>query len=252
MSVKPLSILRDAQNKQHKLLAVLFDPDDEAGQISKIAAQCTYRRVDLVLIGGSLLTRGNTESCLELVRKSYSGPVLLFPGDEIQVVPGADGILLLALLSGRNAEYLIGKHVAAAPLIHRSGLSCLPTAYLLIDGGRYTTAHYISQTLPIPADKPEIAAVTALAGVQLGMQLVYLDAGSGAEQAVSAHVIQAVCRMVDCPVFVGGGIRDEQSAQTAWNAGATVVVIGNGLMQDESLLDRLCSVKALINNQLNP
>jgi putative glycerol-1-phosphate prenyltransferase len=250
MSIKPLALLQEARYKNQKLLAVLFDPDDAEGQILSLARGCDTFKADLVLIGGSLLTRGNTLTCLELVKKVYSGPVLLFPGDELQVVPGADGILLLSLISGRNAEYLIGKHVVAAPLIRQSGLHCLPTGYMLIDGGRSTTAHYISQTMPIPSDKAEIAAVTALAGTQLGMQLIYLDAGSGAQQRVSSEMIHAVSNAVDCPVFAGGGIRNEEAAASAWQAGATVVVIGNGLTQDGTLLERISMLKSKLNKTL--
>ena len=250
MSIKPLALLQEARYKNQKLLAVLFDPDDAQDQMQILAHRCDTYKVDLVLIGGSLLTRGNTKNCLALIRKCYSGPIMLFPGDEIQVVPGADGILLLSLISGRNAEYLIGKHVVAAPWIRQAGLACIPTGYLLIDGGRSTTAHYISQTMPIPADKAEIAGVTALAGEQLGMQLIYLDAGSGAEKPVSADMIRAVREMVDCPVIAGGGIRNEEAAASAWQAGASVVVIGNGLAQDDSLLERICTLKSTLNKTI--
>lgn len=250
MTIKPLAFLQHAKYRKQKLLAVLIDPDDAADAVSNLAEICASGGVDMVLLGGSLLTRGNTKNCLDLIRKLYSGPILLFPGDEIQVVPEADGILLLSLISGRNAEYLIGKHVVAAPLIKQAGLLCLPTGYLLIDGGRSTTAHYISQTMPIPADKAEIAAVTALAGTQLGMQLIYLDAGSGALQPVAANMIHAVSEAVECPVIVGGGIRTEEAAASAWKAGATVVVIGNGLMQDDTLLERICTLKSSLNKTL--
>ncbi|MBU6324210.1 MAG: geranylgeranylglyceryl/heptaprenylglyceryl phosphate synthase [Bacteroidetes bacterium] len=250
MTIKPIAFLEDANYTNRKLLAVLFDPDDAEDRIASLSETCETCGADMVLLGGSLLTRGNTKNCLDLIRKSYSGPIFLFPGDEIQVVPGADGILLLSLISGRNAEYLIGKHVLAAPLIRQAGLPCLPTGYMLIDGGRSTTAHYISQTMPIPADKAEIAAVTALAGVQLGMKLIYLDAGSGALQAVDASMIRAVSEAVECPVIAGGGIRSEEAAASAWQAGATVVVVGNGLMQDGTLLERICTIKSTLNKTL--
>ena len=247
MSIRPLAFLEEARNQGQKLLAVLFDPDDDETHVVRLAELCASRSVDMVLLGGSLLTRGNTKTCLELIKKKYSGPVLLFPGNEIQVVPGADGILLLSLISGRNPDYLIGKHVAAAPMIRQAALSCLPTGYMLIDGGRITTANYISQTLPIPANKPEIAAATALAGEQLGMKLIYLDAGSGALQAVPADLIRAVSNNTGCPLFTGGGIRSEEAARTAWEAGATAVVVGNGLTDDPSLLNRLCNMKESLN-----
>jgi putative glycerol-1-phosphate prenyltransferase len=243
MSIKPLALLEAAQYQQRRLLAVLFDPDDDEAHVTELAARCESYGVDLILVGGSLLTRGNTDACLQVIRKSYSGPVVLFPGDEIQVASGADGILLLSLISGRNADYLIGKHVAAAPFILHAGLTCLPTGYLLIDGGRTTAAHYMSQTMPIPADKAEIAATTALAGQQLGLKYMYLDAGSGAATPVPVEMIRAVRTAITCPIFVGGGIRNEATAIAAWDAGANIVVVGNGLAADATLLDRICTAK---------
>lgn len=240
-----LDILRNARREKHRLLAVLFDPDDDPQLVDNLAERCEQQQVDLVLIGGSLLTRGHTQECLHRVKAAYSGPVLLFPGNEIQVVPGADALLLLSLLSGRNPDYLIGKHVVAAPFIKESGISTIPTGYLLVESGAFTTANYISQTLPIPHNKPDIAAVTALAGSQLGMQIIYLDAGSGAQKPVTTDMIRRVVEAIppDIPVFAGGGIRTIETAAAAWKAGATTVVVGNGLSTDPELLTLLTEKK---------
>jgi putative glycerol-1-phosphate prenyltransferase len=144
-----------------------------------------------------------------------------------QVSSGADAILFLSLISGRNPELLIGQHVLAAPMIKQANLEVLSTGYMLVDGGRPTTASYISGTLPLPADKPDIAACTALAGTMLGLSHIYLDAGSGALNPVSVDMIQAVREMVDVPLIVGGGIRDCDAAVDRAQAGADVVVVGN-------------------------
>jgi phosphoglycerol geranylgeranyltransferase len=238
-----LELLREARRTGQKLLMVLFDPDDAPEQVEKLAYICENESVDIVLIGGSLLTHGHTAACLKRVKSAYSGPCVLFPGSEIQLVPGADALLLLSLISGRNAEYLIGKHVVAAPFIKEHRLDCIPTGYILVENGKLTTANYISQTLPIPADKPEIAAVTALAGTQLGLQLIYLDGGSGAVHPVSETMVRAVSQMVDTPIIVGGGIRSMAEARLAWESGATAVVIGNVLANHPGLIGLLSEIK---------
>jgi heptaprenylglyceryl phosphate synthase len=131
-----LDILQQAVVNDTKLLAVLFDPDDAPEKVDKLAQYCENHAVDLVLIGGSLLTHGNTANCIAAVKRWYSGPTALFPGNEIQIVPGTDALLLLSLISGRNADYLIGKHVVAAPFIRAAGLDCIPTGYMLIENGK--------------------------------------------------------------------------------------------------------------------
>src|SRR5690606_37228031 len=140
-------------------------------------------------------------------KSATSIPVIIFPGSANQICDSADGILLLSLISGRNPEFLIGAHVTAAARLRVSGIEILPTAYMLIDGGAATTVSYISNTLPLPADKPDIAACTAMAGEMLGLRLIHMDAGSGAKNPVPNAIIRAVREAVDLPIIVGGGIR---------------------------------------------
>jgi putative glycerol-1-phosphate prenyltransferase len=173
------------------------------------------------------------------LKASTEVPVVLFPGSVYQLDGQADGLLLLSLISGRNPEFLIGHHVTVAGRIKRLGLPTVPTGYLLIDGGRPTSVSYMSGTTPIPADKPPIAAATALAGEQLGLKLIYLDAGSGAQNPIPASVIRAVREEVDLPVVVGGGIRSEQAAREALRAGADLIVVGTALENDPEWLHRL-------------
>ena len=160
-------------------------------------------------------------------------------GDANQIAPEADAILLLSLISGRNPELLIGKHVTSAIHLKRSGLEIISTGYMLIDGGVETTASYVTGTSPLPSNKPGIAAMTGLAGEQLGLKVLYMDAGSGAREPVPASLIHAVRSQVSIPIIVGGGIRNKKGILEAWNAGADVVVIGNALEENPELLPHL-------------
>jgi putative glycerol-1-phosphate prenyltransferase len=168
-------------------------------------------------------------------------PVILFPGGNHHIEPEADALLLLSLVSGRNPEFLIGQHVVAAPLLKRSGLELLSTGYILIDGGAPTTVSYVSNTQPIPADKAGIAASTALAAEQLGHKIIYLDAGSGAKNAVPPRLINAVRKEVTAPLIVGGGIRTPEAARAAWQAGADIVVVGNAAEDDPDRLEAIAA-----------
>ena len=162
-------------------------------------------------------------------KKQTSLPVVLFPGSPEQVTEHADVLLFLSLVSGRNADLLIGRHVEAAPLIMAMDIETIATAYLLVGDGPLTTAAYITQTLPIPSAKPELAVATASAAVLLGMQAIYLDAGSGAANSIPTEVVSAVSNAVDVPIIVGGGIRDFEGMERVWAAGADLVVLGTVL-----------------------
>lgn len=235
-----------AKQAGRKLLAVLVDPDKgDAASWAALARLATQHQVDYLLVGGSLLVQDRLAECVSTLKQNGTVPVLLFPGGAAQVTPLADGILLLSLISGRNPELLIGQHVQAAPLIKSSGLEVLPTGYILIDGGAPTTVSYISNTQPIPANKPDIAALTALAGEQLGLKLIYLEAGSGAQQSVGLPIIAAVSQQVSVPVIVGGGIRSGEAAYEACKAGADMIVIGTAFEEQPELLPEIAgAVKA--------
>ena len=225
-----LTELIHKKEQQKKGVGVLLDPDKiEPESFAKRIQETEKRGIDCWLVGGSLLFQGNFELTITVLKEYSSLPVLIFPGNNLQVSSRADGLLFLSLLSGRNPDFLIGQHVIAAPLIRQTNLEVIPTAYLLIDSGSITTAHYMSHTLPIPHNKPEIAACTALAGQYLGFQVTYLDGGSGARQPVSPEMIAAVREYVKTPIFVGGGIKNKQQIHNLWNAGADIVVIGTAI-----------------------
>lgn len=170
---------------------------------------------------------GDLDKAISDVKECTALPVIIFPGSINQVSAKADAILFISLVSGRNPEHLIGKHVMAAPLIKRYGLEPLPTGYMLIESGAKTTAEYISGSSPIPRNKPEIAAATALAAQFMGMKYVYLEAGSGAEHSVPFEMVRLVSEMVDIPVIAGGGIRNAETAAEMVRSGAKIIVTGN-------------------------
>jgi putative glycerol-1-phosphate prenyltransferase len=182
------------------------------------------------------------------IKTQSSIPVILFPGSNLHIDTSADAIFFLSLISGRNPDFLIGQHVIAAPSLKKSRLEILPTGYILVDSGRQTTVSYISNTMPIPYDKPEIAACTAMAGEMLGLKLIYLDAGSGALKQISSKMIAAVRKSVDVPLIVGGGIRSAEEALEAFEAGADVVVIGNGIEKNPNLLAEVSEKMHRFNN----
>lgn len=224
--------------KGTKQLAVLIDPDSVANeaQLLTTCELCNKANVDLILVGGSLITNGFWSKCVSLIKAHTKIPVVLFPGNIMQVHDEADAILFLSMISGRNPDLLIGKHVLAAPGLKKSGIEVMPTGYMIVDGGNITSVMYMSNTMPIPYDKDSIAACTAMAGEMLGLQVMYMDAGSGAHRPISANMISEVKKNISLPLFVGGGIRTAEQAIATANAGADVVVVGNAFEENPGLI----------------
>jgi len=222
--------LKAKQNKRK--LAVLTDPAKENLETArKKALEADLAGVDYLFVGGSLT--GNETEAIVLTLKSHCNlPVVLFPGNILQITDKADSLLLLSLISGRNPEMLIGRHVTAAPLLRKTQLDIVPVGYMLIDGGKQSSAEYISDSRPIPADKADIAAATAVAGEMLGLKMIYLEAGSGALNPVSPKLIAEVRKHVEIPIIVGGGIRHPKQANAAYEAGADLVVVGTVFEQE--------------------
>jgi putative glycerol-1-phosphate prenyltransferase len=206
--------------------------------------------VDLFFVGGSLISGNQFHALIDKLKLQSDIPVAIFPGSNLHIHPKADAILLLSLISGRNAEMLIGQHVVAAPILKNSGLEILSTGYMLVESGKATTVSYISNTLPIPSDKEDIAVCTAMAGEMLGLKLIYMDGGSGAQNPIPAKMISAVRRSISVPLVVGGGINSATKAQNAWEAGADIVVIGNGLEKDPDLIFQITEAKKRLNQSL--
>ncbi|MDG1720232.1 MAG: geranylgeranylglyceryl/heptaprenylglyceryl phosphate synthase [Bacteroidia bacterium] len=232
------------QNKNKKMISILIDPDKASEkQIDALIGHPDFINVDFIFVGGSLVTDGNMNNCIRLIKKRTNKPVVIFPGSPNQIDKQADGILLLSLISGRNSDLLIGRHVESSHKLKNSNLEILSTGYILVDGGRTTTVSYISNTTPIPQDKPGIAAATALAGCQLGYKLIYLDCGSGANNHASEKLIQSVRSEINVPLIVGGGIKTQFDAEKVFKAGADIVVVGNHLEKNPYFLSELVAAK---------
>ncbi len=231
-------IVKKKQQGQ-KLFGVLIDPDKF--HTTEVITLAEETHTDFILVGGSLLSTGNFENCISTIKKKTKLPVLIFPGNNLQISKEADAILLLSLISGRNAEFLIGKHVVAAPILKASGIEIISTGYMLIESGRQTTASYISTTVPIPHDKHDIAACTAVAGEQLGLKIIYMDAGSGACNPVSEQMITQVCSSITVPLIVGGGINTPELARAACKAGADMIVVGNAIEKNPSIIEQIAN-----------
>jgi putative glycerol-1-phosphate prenyltransferase len=236
-----LSTLRERHKVGKKSIAVLLDPDkiEDSTKILPLINLCTENCVDFFFVGGSLITTPNLSEVVRKIKENVSIPVILFPGNSMQIDPTADAILFLSLISGRNPELLIGQHVVSAPIIRNTRLEVIPTGYMLINSGKLTSVAYISNTMPIPEDKYSLAACTAMAGEMLGLQCIYLDAGSGAEKEITARMIASVKKAVNVPLIVGGGINTAQKALNAFQAGADLIVIGNALEKDPGLLNEI-------------
>lgn len=238
--IYPSLCQRKANGK--KSFAVLIDPDkvnDE--KMHHLIQLATAAKVDYFLVGGSLLVSNYLDECVQFIKRACSIPVLLFPGSSTQVSKYADALLYLSLISGRNPELLIGQHVVSAPAIKQSGLEIISTGYIVIDGGAPTTVSYISNATPVPADKNEIAMCTAMAGEMLGMKLIYMDAGSGARTPITESMIEKVANCIEAPLIIGGGITDPEKAYLNCKAGADVIVVGNAIEKDASLIMEMAS-----------
>ena len=232
-----MSIYNRLSDTSKKKFVVLIDPDKPTDkEIIDIVEKSKNVGVDFFFVGGSLLTTDSLDNCIKLIKQHSDIPVLIFPGNSLQISKWCDGFLLLSLISGRNSEMLIGRHVIAAPYLKLYGNEIIPTGYMLIDGGRQTSVSHMSNTTPIPHDKDDIAMCTALAGEMLGLKIIYLDAGSGATTPVSADMISKVKQTIEVPLIVGGGINTPEKAAIAAKAGADIIVIGNAL---EKSTDRL-------------
>ncbi len=238
--------LTEKKQRNKKSFAVLIDPDkvndDNMEELIQLSLDA---KVDYFFVGGSLVISSYLNECVQYIKRSCDIPVILFPGSPSQVSKYADGLLYLSLISGRNPELLIGQHVVSAPIVKKSGLEIMPTGYMVIDGGAPTTVSYISNAAPLPSDKNEIAMCTAMAGEMLGMKLIYMDAGSGAKRAINEAMIEKVASCIDVPLIIGGGITTPEKAYLNCKAGADLIVVGNAIEKDASLIKE---ISAAIHN----
>jgi phosphoglycerol geranylgeranyltransferase len=236
------SALLTKKRMRHKSFALLVDPDKvEKTKTTNLVALAVKSRVDYLFVGGSLVVSDHLDQVVQQIKSLCNIPVILFPGTPSQVSPFADALLYLSLISGRNPELLIGQHVISAPAVRKSGLEIISTGYMVVDGGAPTTVSYISNALPIPADKNEIALCTAMAGEMLGMKMIYMDAGSGARRPISTEMIERVSANIEIPLLIGGGIQNPEKVYHNARAGADLIVVGNAIEKDSSLLSEMAA-----------
>jgi len=249
MKEKILDSIGKQKANGHKAFAVLIDPDKltpesllETIQLAKQA------NVDYLFVGGSLVVTDTLDKVVAAIKENCSIPVVLFPGSPDQITPKADALLYLSLISGRNPELLIGQHVISAPFVRQSGLEIIPVGYMLIDGGTPTTVSYISNTNPIPSNKNDIASCTAMAGEMLGLKVIYMDAGSGAQRAIPTIMISQVAKYIQIPIIVGGGITSPEKAKENCLAGADIIVVGNAIEKDPALISQMAAAIHSLNH----
>tara|TARA_B100001175_G_scaffold28960_1_gene21296 strand:- start:89 stop:835 length:747 start_codon:yes stop_codon:yes gene_type:complete len=216
---------------------VLIDPDKNSEKyleekISKIN-ECG---VDAIFVGGSLILDNNCEKRVKMIKSLSKLPIIFFPGGISQLNKYYDAMLFMSILSGRNPHYLIGEQVIAAPLVKDLDIETIPTGYLIIDGGSNSSVQFMSGSNPIPTEKPDILVAHALAAQYLGKKIIYLESGSGAKNPIPNHLIEAVKRYIDIPIIVGGGIRTPKSAYEKVQAGASFVVTGSIIEDDDTNL----------------
>ena len=236
---KKITVNRKANKKS---FALLIDPDKQnKNQLLSIIKKANDAKTDYFFVGGSLLTNDSLDLCLNTLKENSTIPIVLFPGNAMQVNDKADGILFLSLISGRNAEMLIGKQVITAPILKQSSLEVLPTGYILIDSGKPTTVSYMSNTTPIPANKNTVAACTAMAGEMLGLKLIFMDGGSGAKSPISEAMIKEVRKSISVPLIIGGGINSGKKAIANCKAGADIIVVGNAIEKNKSLITEIAN-----------
>jgi phosphoglycerol geranylgeranyltransferase len=234
--------------QSNKAFAVLIDPDKiDDTLLLKTIDIALEAKVDFFFVGGSLVVTNTLDHIVSVIKKHCTIPVILFPGSPDQITPKADALLYLSLISGRNPELLIGQHVISAPFVKQSGLEIIPVGYMLINGGTPTTVSYISNTNPIPANKNDIATCTAMAGEMLGLKLIYMDAGSGAQHAIPAQMIQQVAKNIQIPLVVGGGITTPEKALENCLAGADIIVVGNAIEKDPALIKGIANAIHSLN-----
>lgn len=238
--MKIYNYITSNKGKANKLFAVLIDPDKQnSEELVDLIEKSVAAKVDLIFVGGSLLTNGSFGKCIETVKSNCTIPVVIFPGNSMQVNKAADGILFLSLISGRNPDMLIGNQVISAPILKHSNLEVLSTGYMLIDSGKPTTVSYMSNTTPIPNDKNDVALCTAMAGEMLGLKLIFMDGGSGAINPISESMISMVSQSIDIPLIIGGGICSAEKAIANCKAGADVIVVGNSIEKNPNLIQEI-------------
>lgn len=228
-----------SKSENKKLLAILLDPDKvDLNSIEILTEKINQSPASHIFIGGSIVENNILDELISKIKENCNLPIVLFPGNPSQISNKADAILFLSLISGRNPDFLIGHQVKAVPILKKTELEIISTGYILIESGTQTAVERVSKTIPLGRNKPDLVLATAQAGEMLGNKLIYLEAGSGAKQAVPEEMIQLVSQNIKIPLIVGGGIVDLQGIQKAYDSGADLVVIGTAFEKDVDFFNK--------------
>ena len=228
----------EAKREGRKLLAILLDPDKiNLENLDHLVVKINQSPATHLFVGGSIVTAQILEELISELKQKTNLPVVIFPGDPSQISPQADAILFLSLLSGRNPDYLIEYQVQAAPILKKTNLEVISTGYILIESGNETAVARVSKTKPLNRENLELVLATAQAGEMLGNKLMYLEAGSGAKNAVPLKMIELIAKNIEIPIIVGGGIVDLHGIKKAYKAGADLVVIGTAFENNSHFFD---------------
>lgn len=238
-----MRILNLLKNNQ-KQIAILIDPDkhNSESKLLDLIQKINHLAPAFIFVGGSTVNAKDFKFCFSILKQNTTIPLVIFPGSHIQIDEKADAILFLSLISGRNPDFLIGHQIEAAHKIKQLDIEVIPTAYMLVDGGKNSSVAYVSQTSPIPADQISIAVNTAIAGELMGMKTVFMDAGSGAYNPISLHMINEVSKNITVPLIIGGGLKTIEDIENTLNAGADIAVIGNKIEENVDFLLDLMSI----------
>lgn len=226
----------NSKKKGRKLFSVLVDPDKFS---SDVIREADKTKVDFIFIGGSKIKKRNFHRCINVIRKITNIPLVIFPGSREQISEKADAILLLSLISGRNPDYLIGEHIRASRQLKKSTLEIIPTGYILIGGGKEISTQAVTRTSPIKSSDKNLVVSTAIAGELLGMKMIYLEAGSGTKNPLSSILVKDVRKNISVPIIAGGGINTSERAIALCKSGADMIVVGNGIEKDVTLVQKI-------------
>lgn len=236
--VKIYQEILNSKAKGKKLLAILIDPEkvslhNSLNLIQKIKKSPATH----IFVGGSTFNGTHLDDLIITLKSNINLPILLFPGNPSQISDKADGILFLNLISGRNPEYLIEHQVNAVPILEKTNLEIISTGYILVENGKQSAVELVTQTKPLDRNNIDYVCQTAKAGEFMGNKLIYLEAGSGAEQTIPLEMIKSVSNNLDIPLIVGGGIRTKEGIENAFRTGADLVVIGNAFENNSNFFE---------------
>jgi phosphoglycerol geranylgeranyltransferase len=210
----------------------LIDPEKFYSNLPDVLSDLEAHGTVAVMVGGSTVKSSNQlDKTVKTIRESCSLPVILFPNGPIGISRFAHAIFFMSLLNSSSTEYLIESQVQGASIVRRFNLEPIPLGYVIV-GQSETAVKTVGRAKPVPFSKVELATDYALAAQYLGMHFVYLEAGSGAHQAVDPRMVSRVSESVDLPVIVGGGIRTADQAERLARAGASAIVTGTVLEQE--------------------